>query len=177
MGVDKVVQSVTSIEQLRQAFRPPDVRVLFVGESPPANGTFFYLASSSLWRYTYQAFRNVYRDDLDRDSGFCRFFMSKGCYLDDLCLAPVNRMQEAQRRRACDAAVESLAERIRVLSPQTVVCVKRSISRQVESAMAKVRLQDVPLHGLPFPSCGHQQEYVEGLIRLMVKLRTCGVMD
>jgi hypothetical protein len=38
----------SSLESLRQSYRPQQVRVLFVGESPPAGGTFFYRANSNL---------------------------------------------------------------------------------------------------------------------------------
>ena len=86
-------------EELRLRYRPSQVRLLFVGESPPANGTFFYLGNSNLWRYTHEAFRNVYGTDFDHDNSFCEFFVSKGCYLEDLCLAPVNRMKKTERRQ------------------------------------------------------------------------------
>ena len=44
-------------EELRRRYRPETVRALFVGESPPAGGTFFYAANSNLYRFTEQAFR------------------------------------------------------------------------------------------------------------------------
>ncbi len=160
-------------EELRQTYKPTDVRVLFIGESPPANGTFFYLGNSNLWQYTYQAFRNVYGSDLD-DSSFCEFFTSTGCFLEDLCLDAVNRMNKAERKRACEVSAALLAKRISLLSPKAVICVKMSIVRQVRSAMAKAGLQAVPMYSLPFPSCGHQREYVEGLTRLVAELKISG---
>ncbi len=163
-------------EELRQTYKPSDVRVLLIGESPPANGTFFYIGNSNLWRYTRQAFRNVYGNDFDHDSSFCEFFMFAGCYLEDLCHDPVNRMKKAERRRACQVSAALLAKRILLLSPRAVVCVKRSVVGQVELAMAKAGLHTVPLHNLPFPSCGHQQEYVKGLTGLIERFRASGVM-
>jgi len=163
-------------EEERKRHRPPGVRVLFIGESPPANGTFFCRGDSNLWRYTHEAFRSIYGADFDQDNGFCEFFMSIGCYPEDLCLDPLNRLADEERRRICEASVDSLAERISPLSPEGVVCVKASIVRQVESAMAKAGLQAVPLHKLPFPSCGHHQEYVRALTTLIEELRTDGVI-
>jgi hypothetical protein len=37
-------------EHLRKHYRPDRVRILFVGESPPASGRFFYQADSGLYR-------------------------------------------------------------------------------------------------------------------------------
>lgn len=163
-------------EELRLSYRPAEVRVLFIGESPPANGTFFYLENSNLWLYTRKAFQSVYGAALPKDMSFCEFFMSKGCYLEDLCLVPVNRMNKAERQRACKASAALLARRISLLSPKAVICVRMSIVRQVRSAMAKAGLQAVPMYSLPFPSCGHQREYVEGLARLIEKLKVSGAI-
>ncbi|MEW6230545.1 MAG: hypothetical protein AB1700_21080, partial [Bacillota bacterium] len=48
------------VEQKRQNYQPRDVRVLLIGESPPANGTFFYSGNSNLARYTREAFEAVF---------------------------------------------------------------------------------------------------------------------
>jgi hypothetical protein len=37
-------------ERLRRRYRPDGVRILFVGEAPPASGRFFYQADSGLYR-------------------------------------------------------------------------------------------------------------------------------
>jgi hypothetical protein len=37
-------------EALRESFRPKPIRILFVGEAPPASGRFFYSANSGLYR-------------------------------------------------------------------------------------------------------------------------------
>lgn len=39
-----------TVEQKRRRYRPQKVRVLLIGESAPANGTFFYRGDSSLAR-------------------------------------------------------------------------------------------------------------------------------
>lgn len=165
-----------SREETRLRHRPPDVRVLFVGESPPANGTFFYMENSNLWRYTREAFQSVYGDVCFTGARFCEFFKSTGCYVEDLCLEPVNHMNDAKRRQVCRAAVGSLAERMSVLAPHVAVCVKMSVASYVRSAMFEAGLQVVPFHLLPFPSCGHQREYVEGLAKLMRMLQVNAMM-
>lgn len=166
-----------SREELRLSYRPAEVRVLFIGESPPANGTFFYLENSNLWLYTRKAFQSVYGAALPEDMSFCEFFTSRGCYLEDLCSNPVNHMTNPERSRTCKAAVDSLAERISALSPRAVVCVKVPTARYIESAMAKNGLHAGSLYVLPFPSCGHQHEYVSGLAKLIRVLQASGAID
>ena len=84
------MSSPTEIERLRRRFQPPVVRVLFVGESPPAGGTFFYSANSILYEATKEAFlRGVPK--LVRGANFLERFRAIGCYLDDLCPEPVNQ--------------------------------------------------------------------------------------
>ena len=43
-------------ERIRRQFKPREIRALFVGESPPSGGTFFYRANSKLYFATREAF-------------------------------------------------------------------------------------------------------------------------
>ena len=44
-----------AIKSLRARYRPSCVQVLFVGEAPPANGTFFYDGNTQMFRYVRDA--------------------------------------------------------------------------------------------------------------------------
>jgi hypothetical protein len=106
--------SLLDLEALRRTFMPPKVRVLFVGESPPAGGTFFYLGNSTLYRHTKEAFSRVYGERVVNScpSGFLGYFRDRGCYLEDLCSEPVNHLVEAEKRRICRASVPGLSRRL-----------------------------------------------------------------
>ena len=73
---------------IRQSFRPEEIRILFVEESPPVGGTFFYCGNS-------QMFNNMNRviggHLFESTNNFLINFMENGCYLDDLVLSPVNK--------------------------------------------------------------------------------------
>jgi hypothetical protein len=95
--------SERDLEPLRLDFLPDDVRLLFLGESPPAGGTFFYLANSKLCEATKEAFRSALPDQV-RGPNFLVRFAELGCYLDDLCLEPVNHPSSTthwRRQSAC----------------------------------------------------------------------------
>ena len=77
---------------IRQSFRPEEIRILFVGESPPVGGTFFYCGNS-------QMFNNMNRviggHLFESTNNFLINFKENGCYLDDLVLSPVNKKSRA----------------------------------------------------------------------------------
>ena len=141
-------------EALRDRYRPTDVRVLFVGESPPAGGTFFYAANSNLYYATKDAFETGVPDLLS-DADFLDDFEALGCFLDDLCLEPVNHLKgtaelEAQREAERKRGEEPLAERIRTDDPQAVVIVMKGIAANVRSAMVTANAGDLPERAFPF---------------------------
>jgi hypothetical protein len=119
-----------SREALRRSFRPVRVRVLFIGESPPASGRFFYARDSGLYR----AMREAFRAD---DENFLAAFQASGCYLVDLCAEPVDRMEAKARRAACLAGEESLARTIAELQPAVIGVLLRSIRQNVADAIAR----------------------------------------
>src|SRR5215475_10648558 len=46
-------------EALRESFRPERIRLLFIGEAPPASGRFFYSRNSGLYRAMREAFAAI----------------------------------------------------------------------------------------------------------------------
>jgi len=53
-------KSADSRELLRERYCPTRVRLLFVGEAPPASGLFFYRADSGLYRAIRSAFVSAF---------------------------------------------------------------------------------------------------------------------
>ena len=86
---------------LRESFRPKRIRILFVGEAPPASGRFFYSANSGLYRAMRDAFIAVY--PRTNDENFLELFQASGCYLTDLCPKPVDHLNEKLRRRSSES--------------------------------------------------------------------------
>jgi hypothetical protein len=165
-----------NLEHLRRRFKPAVIRVLFVGESPPAGGTFFYQGNSNLARYTEEAFAAAYERRFKNSAAFLRFFKGLGCYLDDLCLVPVNNLERAERVEHRKAGIEPLAGRLATYRPQAVVAVMRAIEPHVQDAVRRAGLDLTPVHGLPFPALGHQPRYVRSLADLLQTMRQTGLL-
>jgi len=158
-----------SVESKRREYKPSNTLVLFVGESPPANGTFFYCGDSNLAWYTREAFEAAF-GELGGASQFLEAFRDKGFYLADLCRDPVNRLSKPERRAARECGISSLAATIRELQPRMIVTVMKAIERYVVQAAEDAGLTGRPRYVLPFPAQGHQREYVAQLTELLRRL-------
>ncbi len=158
-------------EKIRRGYLPDAIRVLFVGESPPAGGTFFYLGNSNLARYTADGFSRAYKTAFPTPRHFLSVFKNLGCYLEDLCEHPVNHLGGRERRKAHAEAVPILSHRLSEFSPKAIISVVGSISPHVVSAMDSAGLLSAPYFKLPFPAMGHQHRYVEELSNVLMVLR------
>lgn len=124
MPIDAIINRPRR-ESLRRSFRPACVRLLFVGESRPISGKFFYQRDSGLYRAMRDVFRAV--DPLINDENFLTVFRSSGCYLIDLCPDPLDHLDLKSRRAACVASEAVLARAIVRLQPNRIATVVRSI--------------------------------------------------
>lgn len=166
--MDSKAWSVEEREKLRRSFRPDVVAVLFVGESPPANGTFFYCGDSNLYFHTREAFSVASgRRFASSPISFLSFYRQCGCCLDDLSVEPVNRLGGKKRRAQCKSGITGPAERMRLLQPRSVIAVKASIVRQVQRSIREAQCERTTLHALPFPARGYETHFVEGLVKIL----------
>ena len=171
---DAIAQECSTefFEELRRHYRPKKIRVLFVAESRPAGGTFFYSGNSHLARYTEQAFRTGYGIAAMGMDDFLRGFKAAGCYLEDLCPEPVNHIKSSSARRAAwQDAVEYLAGRVRSAAPAVIIPIHKGSERYARQAAERAGRLDTVKPAIPFPSMGHHPRYIAGLSRLIGELR------
>lgn len=160
-----------SIEEIRLSYKPERVKILFVGESAPAAGTFFYKADS-LCGYTQRAFSQVFEDAGTKYGyDFLDYFNAKGCYLDDLCLVPVNAMNKAERKSCWLKGVPLLAKRLAEYKPDVVITILLGIKDYVEEACNRAKLDNVKRFAIPFAGNGNQGRYVAELAEILRELR------
>ena len=136
-------------ERLRRRYRPAEIRLLFIGEAPPASGRFFYRQDSGLYRAVREAFATI--DPSVTDDRFLTIFKASGCYLIDSCVEPVDHLDARSRRVACLASEQALGRQIGRLRPQAIVVLLRSIHGIVQRAAERVgwhgTIIDVPYPG------------------------------
>ena len=142
-------------QEIRKKFRPAKVKILFVGESPPANGGFFYV-SSPMTAYMARVFANTFGERFQSLGEFLNYFKAKGYFLDDLSHQPVDNMPRQKRRRVLANSVAQFAKRLTEYQPGCIIAVLKSIEGDVCRAVRIANLA-VPIHAVPFPGQGHQQ--------------------
>jgi hypothetical protein len=156
------LEAMGTIEALRASYRPHQITTLFVGESAPRSGKFFYDGDNSMVRYMQRATEAVISgtgDFLDR-------FKSYGWYLDDLVLTPVNKMTNAQRKAEWIGAQDSLRDRIADYRPLAIVSLLVGIKGIVHSAAIAAGCK-VELFAVPFPGMGQQGRFHDAMVKLI----------
>lgn len=158
-----------SVETIRARYRPDRIKTLFVAESPPQSGLFFYCDDKTMKRHMQRAVEaalGVSGDD------FLETFKAYGWYLDDLVLTPVNGDSKLKRRQKCWEAQRGLADRIRAYQPEAIVSLLRCIAPIVDGA-ARMAESKAARYSVPFPGMGHQKRFLaemESVIPLLPRL-------
>lgn len=137
------------IEAVRARFRPEQITTLFIGESAPKSGKFFYVGNTQMLGNMRRAVESAF----GRTDNFLARFKGFGWYLDDLVLAPVDDLPPAQRKAQCRASRKSLADRIKDYRPDAVVSLLRRIETDVDVAVAMAGYNKARF-AVPFPGMG-----------------------
>jgi hypothetical protein len=156
---------MSNLEELRKSFRPVRITTLFVGESAPYSGRFFYNRDSSLFHAMKDAFggQGTFLDD----------FKKKGFYLDDLVLIPVNKMSGKARLTHRWESASKLAERLKDYRPEAIVIVMRAIRPMVETAMRMAGIAYEP-YCTPHPAFGNWNRFRTEMSKIIHSLPVAG---
>lgn len=154
-------------EDLRNEYKPVKVELLFVGDSRPGGGKFFYQGDSVLYKETKKAFDQYYNNDeftLDR-------FVELSCWFVDVCLEPIGHLSGKERRKLISDNMPRLLKVVEEEKPKTIVVCKKTF---LEPEIKKTSIMEQYEEGesiffLPFPARGHQDLYSQGLRKALKK--------
>jgi hypothetical protein len=152
---------MSNLEELRKSFRPRRVTTLFVGESAPQSGKFFYSGNSSLFYAMQRAFGGK--------ETFLEDFKKNGFYLDDLASVPINKLESRERSMLRWKSVTSFADRLKDYKPEAIVIVMRAIKPMVLEAMRKARLSYEP-YCTPHPAFGNWTRFHTAMTEIIYTL-------
>ena len=153
------------IEKLRASYKPTDVKILIVGESPPVGGTFFY-DRSKMTIYTKKAFENAFNKSFVDEKEFLDFFKSQNCYLDDICLTPVNNMEKQQREQMLQNSIADFSKRLKSYQPDVIIVALKKIAMYTQQAIELSGVKS-KYYQIPFAGNGWQNKYIEELEKIL----------
>lgn len=139
------------------------MQLLFIGESPPNNGKYFY-TGSAMTTYTRRAFEKAKQLEFLDTYKFLDYFKDAGCFLDDLSL------EKGKPTGSLENEIKQLSERIAFVNPPIVVIVLKRIECDVRKAIEMSGCKPV-IHALPFPGHGHQKKYIDELSQIIENLQ------
>jgi hypothetical protein len=165
----------------RRKYRPRKIFFLFIAESPPSSGGFFYFGTTigkdHLFRETMKALEFWPEDEpmrrgVDKRS-MLRRFQSIGLYLLDTCVFPVDKLRPRERRKAVLGQTPRLVNDVIEADPLHIFVVKSSIFNPVSIALREAGLLTRVLNTgpVPFPSHGNQRIYRSMLRHALRKAR------
>lgn len=168
---------ITDNEQIRDRYRPPVVKLLFVGESPPAGGNFFY-KGDPLTSHVQMAFERALEVKFDGYESFFQYFRALGCFLDDLSRIPVNSLPDPEREDALKECMPAFSHRLKLFNPRAIIVTPMKIECYVEEAKRLISFKGVDTWYLPYPSYSrkNRSRFVEGLSKALIHLRQNGVL-
>ena len=158
---------------MRERYQPERIRLLFVAESPPAPTAdevrFFYNAELERWDHMYRAVMQAVFPSFEYRPGekdkWLRRFKANGYYVIDAIDEPVNHLPRKHRDALLLAAVEPRVREIeKLVSRRTpIVLVKKNIFSLFKPRLCEEGFRVIHDAFLPFPSHGHQSEFIAGL--------------
>jgi hypothetical protein len=152
---------MNDLEELRSSFRPRRITTLFVGESAPQSGRFFYSGNSSLFYAMQRAFGGR--------ATFLADFKGSGFYLDDLVRLPINKLVQRERTAHRWDSVSSLADRLMEYKPDAIVIVMRAIKPMVLEAMRRAGIAYQP-YCTPHPAFGNWTRFHTAMTAIIYSL-------
>ena len=153
------------IKRVREDFKPVCITTLFVGESVPAGGTFFYDGNSTLF--------NAMKKALDGKETFLEDFQRSGFYLDDLVEEPVNKMEKKARNARRRESIPSLTKRLRNYKPEAIVIAMCAIKPMVLQAVHDARV-DCEIYCTPHPGFGNWNRFQKAMSEIIDRLPAAG---
>ena len=155
-------------ETARANYKPEGrVKFLFVGESRPKSGQFFYIDNTQLYSQTKETFELLIQDFSRKK------FQELGCWLYDVCLEPINQYNEkdpeerAIKQKIIRKYIPQLKRTIEKLNPEYIIVVKKGLFGKEVFPEILSMANNIRAFNLPFPNCGNQKKYREQLFNIL----------
>lgn len=159
----------------RNKYKPEDIRAIFILESPPKSGKYFYDSDGKVSEPLFKAMMEIigYKPT-DKATGLAEF-AKKGFMIVDASYTPINHYREGRdRNERIMIRYPMLVKDLLILTPDKntpLILVKANICRLMEPRLKKDGFK-VANDGLmiPFPSSGQQGNFRKEIALVLEKL-------
>jgi hypothetical protein len=152
---------------LRGAFKPSNVRLVIVAESPPAAGKYFYNPDGKENEPLFRALMKQLGAEITKKANGLRQFKEAGWVLVDATYEPVDKLNETGRKcvilrdyaTLCDDLKQLLGTRWREVP---LVLVKKNVCQLLEPKLKETRFNVLNKgRDIYFPASGQQRKFHE----------------
>jgi len=148
---------------MRDKYLPPGLKTVFILESPPASGKYFYNEEGSVSEPLFSAMMKLLNIRASKKQVGLDLFAKTGHFLVDATYTPVNHLTDKERNSLILQNVEQLTADLKNLTEKStikLILVKANICRLLEP-MLTARGFNVRNKGtvIPFPSTGQQTKF------------------
>ena len=157
-------------------FRPETIDVLWVVESPPKGGGYFYFPTRArrpfLFRETMVALRYWQPDDKPMHLGtekkdYLEKFKADNHFLIDLSYVPVDKMDDTERDAILRGNVQRLKKQVKKLNPKRILLIKKNVHIILYPEL-KDQYNVLNEEMIEFPAFGNQKKFREKVRRYLV---------
>jgi len=156
--------------RLQKKFHPSDLKTVFILESPPISGLYFYDTTGSTGEPLFTAMMNLLRVKPRNKEEGLTLFSEKGCLLVDATYSPVNQLKGKERNEKILEDFDGLVSDLESLGDKReldFILIKANICRLLESRLVSLGF-NIKNNGvvIPFPSTGQQTKFYKEISKL-----------
>jgi len=158
--------------KLRNKYLPENLRIIFIAESPPASGKYFYDETGSTSEPLFKGMMKAlhYKPVTKKDG--LEFFKKRGFFLVDSTYRPVNKMKNKERNTTILSDLTNLICDLESINGKEsqLILIKANICRLLEDKL-KLKGFRVLNEGIvvPFPSSGQQKRFQTEIAKILNK--------
>ncbi|SIQ94709.1 hypothetical protein SAMN05920897_11925 [Alkalispirochaeta americana] len=148
--------------KLRNKYLPEILRIIFILESPPASGKYFYDETGSTTEPLYnEIMKALHYKPIDKKDGL-EHFKNQGFFLVDSTYKPINKMKYKERESTILSDFNNLIDDLESINgiESQLILIKANICRLLEE---KLKLKGFRVLNeeivVPFPSSGQQKRF------------------
>ena len=171
--------SIELYEQASKKYKPKEIKILFIAESPPyakkgEELRYFYFENTKgdfLFRSIIEVlFPEEYQKHTYDKTKFLKLFKENGFFLIDACEYPIN--QNSARDKFIKDDFDKLVNKIRNLVnlKTKIILIKKNIYELLFDRLNQQGFNVINKEHLDFPSHGHQPKFKEKLKKLLKEI-------